>query len=884
MRNQIDFLSNELINTGQLTPEQADVIKSNLGSYLNRDYEVFTNKNWKKKVSDEVVNKAKNFFKNEQYEDPDTKLNIRELVESNPNKYIREGETVDEAVDREVNRRINKLLNRDGAAASFFEGMEDKRNLSIYKERSDIPVELRALMGEFTDPIQRYAQTVSKLISEVSTVKYFQNIKEAGMGVYFFEEGQVPDGFDVQIAPDATKSYDPLGGLYTTPEIAQDLKKKSEEIHKLLKVVFAIQSGVKWSKTIGSVGTHSKNILGNVGFMMMNGHNPLDVKTMSEAYTMVRSNMFPKSDKTRFYKGKMSEQDKQAIRDRYNRYVELGIINQSAGLGEIRAMFKDANFDIAMKERLQQKPAGIYGKAKAGAMKIKEGAEAAYQAEDDFFKIVAFETELNRYSKAMFGKNKSDLSEQEAAEVESYVAEIVKDTYPNYARVPEAIQKLRRNPLVGNFVSFQAEVYRTTYNSVALAFKEMKSDNPAIKKIGYTRLASMTTYMGGKNALMGMFGMAAGTGLFGDDDDKQKNKDVRRFVPFFSENSDLIPLSSTPGVFEYIDITASDPHGGLNKIVNAFMSGENTVDAFGKALAEAVSPFVGVDLTSATIDDVLHNEDTYGREIYNEQDPDLSSQIADVSNYILKRTELGTASSIRKVIGSDKPLQEFIGQMTGFKPWKIDIAEQMSFKGRNAVGEIKGAKKIYNKELYRFNQGEATQVDKDEAYDKSVRSLTAIYETLIEDYNAAIRLGTDKDKIIKSLEDSGLNRKEIAGIINGKVPEYIPYDVAQELKKKKQQSMIEAEAGVKDVDPIIIEEEEAARKPDIDALVKEFKYHKEEHKMLSESEIRDIVLKAEKTDTDIEVILQREFAIRKIMKDQNIGKEEATMKFEQGLE
>ena len=178
------------------------------------------------------------------------------------------------------------------------------------------------------------------------------------------------------------------------------------------------------------------------------------------------------------------------------------------------------------------------------------------------------------------------------------------------------------------------------------------------------------------------------------------------------------------------------------------------------------------------------------------------------------------------------------------------------------------------------DQGGATQADKDEAYDKSVRSLTAIYETLIEDYNAAIRLGTDKEKIIKSLEDSGLSRNEIADIINGKIPEYIPYDVAQELKKKKQQSMIEAEAGVKDVDPILIEKEEATRKPDIDALVKEFKYHKDKYKRLSESEIRDIVLKAEKTDTDIDIILKQEFAIKKIMIDQNIGKDEARMKFE----
>ncbi len=51
-----------------------------------------------------------------------------------------------------------------------------------------------------------------------------------------------------------------------------------------------------------------------------------------------------------------------------------------------------------------------------------------------------------------------------------------RNTIPTYSKVPIAIQALRRTPF-GNFVSFPAEMLRTTFNNFAISMKEASSAN-----------------------------------------------------------------------------------------------------------------------------------------------------------------------------------------------------------------------------------------------------------------------------------------------------------------------------------------------------------------------------------------------------------------------
>ena len=99
-----------------------------------------------------------------------------------------------------------------------------------------------------------------------------------------------------------------------------------------------------------------------------------------------------------------------------------------------------------------------------------------YVAEDDFWKIMNYETQLvqrgDLYAKAGI-KISDDALKKE-------VAQIVQDTVPNYAKVGEFVRAARVSPF-GNFMSWPSEVFRTGYGIFEQVIKDLR--DPITKKI-----------------------------------------------------------------------------------------------------------------------------------------------------------------------------------------------------------------------------------------------------------------------------------------------------------------------------------------------------------------------------------------------------------------
>ena len=751
MRNHIDALSRELVDGGYVTEDDAAKIRTNFGEYITRAFEVYTNKDWKNKVQEEVKQKAKNLLRKQ------LRPQAEQYVENNP------GENVEEILDNLIDQKMTEYLQKDGAD-NFLTGSKlGAKDLSILKQKTDIPFEIRALMGEYTDPMQSYAITIQKLSALVANARFLNQVKENGMGVYLFEENdpkRPAKEFSAQIAAAGSDVMNPLNGLYTTPEIAKEFNENLGSNKILDSWVFQSWmkgvSSIKWLKTIASYGTHIKNVLGNTGMLLMNGH--YRIGEARNAFNIVKNDLTVGSNKE--------------LRDKLNKYIEKGIIKQSAGIGEIRDMFKEANFDDALAERMSNRNLNKFDKAKRKALQGKKFLEDLYQAEDDFFKIIAYENEKIRYTDALFGKDYNELTEKEQKEIDDFVVDIVKNTYPTYDRVPEIVQFIRRFPLVGNFVSFQAESYRTMYNSVAIAKKEITSDNPKIRKIGASRIAGAMLYESIKDGILTFTGIAAGTGaasilaLFRTDEEEEKDQDIRKFVAEWAKNSGLILLQADDGKIKYIDFSSSDPHGGMRKVINAAIREDNPIDAFIAGSIEFISPFADEEILFKLSNELYNNKSTYGGDIYNPEE-NFQDKSRDILSHIYKGFEPGSLTSIKRAVkayNEDDLGNEAIAQLLGLRTYDVDVAEQFGYKARDYTKRLANARKIYSDEFYNRDSTRESRIEK---FDEGINTYKEIMQGISDDFNSAERLGADVKSMYNSLKQYRFSKIEIEQILKG---------------------------------------------------------------------------------------------------------------------
>lgn len=790
MRNHIDSLSSTLAESGavtdikfdELSPKQKkELIKEfgteeearknyksqkeniidNLGSYLNRSFEVFDSKNYS--PSDAVLNAAKAKLR-EQY------------AEAAKEKAIEENNDVDAVLEKMVDNAIEKILNKEDGREFLNSSKLGSKNISVLKEKIEIPAEIRALMGEYTDPALNYVRSVNKISALIASQQFLDKMKKTGEGVFLFNE---PTGeYNVKISPDGSDTYNPLNGMYTSKAIRDAVlnipgaKINDKTIKKWLNFYYKMVGAVKYGKTILSPATHAKNVIGNLFFMAYNGYaNP---KVYFDAANVVMSDL----------KGK----DKKDYREKMQEYIKLGIINQSSNLGEIRSLLQDeGNLEDLMSKRTEKDKTPLK-RLQRFLKRVGKKAESAYQAEDDVFKIISFEMEKKRYSKALFNNTFDKLSPAQQKEVTEKVTEIVKNILPNYSRIGGIGKFMKAVPVFGTFISFQIEAMRTAYNVANLAFSEIQNPNTA--GIGLKRLTGILSVMAVKSAILPMFGVAGQTlteavksALGDEDEEEEKEGDVitecaRDFLPAWAENANIIITKLDNGKFNYVNFSSSDPHAFIDQAIISAFRGETAAQGMGNALNSLIKPFVTFDILFKAFTSI---ETDYGKEIYNETD--TPNEIAEKFGAIVYKTfEPGGVTSARKIFKAyedkDKSLKnEIIGQLTGFKVHTVDFEKQLIFKSLDLRKRVDVASKDYSRAYYERKNKEISEDELEKRYDVANGKYKQVMKDGVDFYSSALKLGSSRFKSYNKMYGyKKLSRYEMSYIRNGKIPD---------LKKKK---------------------------------------------------------------------------------------------------
>ena len=285
---------------------------------------------------------------------------------------------------------------------------------------------------------------------------------------------------------------------------------------------------------------------------------------------------------------------KSEIDNYYKKLIDLGVVNSNAKIGEFEDLLKDSvngqsgNF-------LSKIPIG----PKTDLLQVARNTQnrymgKLYQGSDDVWKTYSWEMELGKLKNVFKkdpnatislrdAKSRIELSEQginpDAVRISQFdkniaddllereAAQIVKDTVPNYARVPEFITKLRRLPF-GNFIAFPAEILRTNTNILHQAVREIASESPEIRSIGMRRLTGSLSVNGGIGATL----TTAGQLLTGTDRD-QINAWKRSVAADWDKNSILIPIASDKDgkITEMYNFSYTNPYDYALRPARAFL-------------------------------------------------------------------------------------------------------------------------------------------------------------------------------------------------------------------------------------------------------------------------------------------------------------------------
>ncbi len=611
IRQTIDDLSSQLLQQKGISSELKTEIRKNLGKYLRQSYRRF--EDVKSKPSQQRIDDAVDY-----------------LVKKNKGTYGYKSLS-DDALRNRMEVQIKNLL--DGTKGKDYKKFLDDmfknqkmRNLNIvYKKRKQFAEPIQKLLGK-EDATTRIFRTVSNLSNDIFNAKLYDDLYKAGNNKIFFTpkqaekfaasaktQRQKDDFFRFQSATIKGAEFGALNGLKTTPEIARLFntvnKNKIREGAEQVYSMFLMAKGYgQAAATVGNLYTHLRNTYGQGTIMLSNGMNPFSAET-GNAFKILKDRLTKGGDKE--------------LQKIYAEFLELGIVNQNVKVGDFKRLINnqatlkvgDDFFKNSPIIKNKDKNISKASKAKDKAQEIFNKTTDLYVAEDDLFRIAAFDKELKVLQQAE--KLKPINTQKTLAELKQEAADIVRNTFPTYELVPFGAQRLRTLPF-GNFYSFHAERFRNTIETYKRGWYEIKSNNKVLMQRGFDRLAGKITY--------GAFGTTAvstaSRNLFGVTEEDDRNYKDLYGAPW-EKNSEWVYMTDKEGNLYYIDTQFTDPDAPVNNairgVLRELLDPNTPADSAFKRISDAVSegakeyfkPFVDEALfTERAIDVLFQAEDS----------------------------------------------------------------------------------------------------------------------------------------------------------------------------------------------------------------------------------------------------------------------------------
>jgi hypothetical protein len=741
MRAQVDHLSGEVLpvlddKIADLEQRQAnsrdprafiekinrakfvrETVVGNMGRYLTRSYRVHDDPKWNQKVSLEVTNAAYQHLM-DQYKDSDFKdlaakdLHVKQLMQ-----YMLENGTA-----------------FSGMEAFISESKLGSKDLSVLKRRNDIAPEIRAFLGEYTDPEIKYVRSMEKMGALVHNHHFLKTVREKGLGVYIWEnDGSRPPEATQQIAGENSEVMSPLEGMWVTPEVNQAFldavgpNNNSEIYNKIV----GINGRVKWGKTVGSMPTQVRNFV-SAGFFTVATAN-LGIRHVRKAGKTI-------SDYILETPGGMNSYRKELL--------GVGVIHDTPNIDMALEMLKDAG--IIMSDPGAEQGSGPLRNVNRRLRNIGKIMNRMYRSGDDFWKIIAYETMID-----ILMTNKG----MTRAEASPEAAKRTRNRIPTYSLTGKAMKALGKFPILGPFVSFSSEIIRTDYHIVKQIHEDLQ--DPQMRGYAFQTMAGFGlahSWAAGVAALS-----AAVMGIDGDEEEA-----ARLLGSPWSRNSSLFFWGrDDKGKLMTVDLSFIDPYNMLHRPFVALMRNQPWKDRLGQAFEEMISPFFGLDIAAGGLFELAQNKKIRGGAVFNEDAPAVD-QMWDITEHIIETIAPGTVPPFVKIYKASQDKKDKTGRvydvwremagLFGLRITTLDPAIALNYRAY----EFKD--KLGNASRYLANvAGDLNEVSEDkllDTFETANEIRQDAYREMRVLVNAARKGGVSDATIRRVLRSSGVSKRD----------------------------------------------------------------------------------------------------------------------------
>ncbi len=789
LKDTLDKTKKEFVKflpSQKLGGELRNIIEKDISGYMRKSFAVFTNPNYSVSRQSKIFKDAVNYI-SKNVKDPDLaeRVKVKQRIDK-VSKADAEIAVIGDQVEEMI--RFAKTANKDPIQILTSISKNQLQMNKFLATGEELPNVIRKLLGEEKNLRNEILQTVSTMSTQSTNKAMYDRLADVleKQGQLFKNREAAEIALNVPKGGNAIRRVGDIPGLgFLSSKMSKlygpvdmvnrvvDLKRGP--LDDLMKIPFyknflQYKTAAQFGKTVLSPATQTRNF-SSAGLFAGNRGLLGNRSSLTESIKMVVDDIFNA--------GKGDAKDELKLIENIQEGIKYGALDENIVAAELSAVLRsirkggvrDADELTSLLERK-----GFLNVAGQKASRVYAGGDNVWK----WYAYNWYKSFLTDYAGGSLPKMKKWFREVAGKEFdpktlfegERGLKEAIKEasgwyvrnTMPTYSLVPDLIKAIRTTPF-GNFVSFPAEMIRTSALSLRTNLREVASDDQVLREMGYRGAMGQFMVLGGLSmATKKIYG--AVTGVTQDIMQEYANY----VAPDFQRDADLIAITKPKdGIFKVVDMSTFMPYDTVNRPVRAFFQAvrrqdlspqsidKYALDVVGSTMYALVEPFVNRTIGLEVLNELRNNKKKEGGSIWSDLDSG-EEKISKAIKHFLLSVEPGAFTTGRQLYygfkeklsptGGSYDLENVVfGLGTGIKPQTVNLRKSMNF----VLGDLSRIRTevFRTSPLYRQNM---TKKEMIEQFIKEQRDAFKAQQKVYRALNTMIKLSLDEDEIYDEAE------------------------------------------------------------------------------------------------------------------------------------